>query len=157
MGPNHPLCKLANAANRLGRVEPENRPKTPMSQEHKEALAVGREEGRAVRRYLEALEVNKPRRGRKRTPESVQRQLAAVEENLDNADPLARVQLIQQRIDLQRELEAKSQTVDMGELEAGFVKAAKGYGRRKGISYAAWREAGVEAEVLKKAGISRSE
>lgn len=138
-------------------MEPENRPKTPMSQEHKEALAVGREEGRAVRRYLEALELNKPRRGRKRTSESVQRQLAAVEENLDNADPLARVHLIQQRIDLQRELEAKSQTVDMGELEAGFVKAAKGYGRRKGISYAAWREAGVEAELLKKAGISRSE
>lgn len=110
-----------------------------------------------MRRYLEALELNKPRRGRKRTPESVQRQLAAVEENLDNADPLARVHLIQQRIDLQRELEAKSQTVDMGELEAGFVKAAKGYGGRKGISYAAWREAGVEAEVLKKAGISRSE
>lgn len=128
-----------------------------MSQEHKDALAVGREEGRAVRRYLEALELNKPRRGRKRTPESVQRQLAAVEENLENADPLSRVHLIQQRIDLQRELEAKSQTVDMGELEAGFVKAAKGYGQRKGISYAAWREAGVEAEVLKKAGISRSE
>ncbi len=128
-----------------------------MSQEHKDALAVGREEGRAVRRYLEALELNKPRRGRKRTAESVQRQLASVEENLENADPLSRVHLIQQRIDLQRELEAKSQTVDMGELEAGFVNAAKGYGRRKGISYAAWREAGVEAEVLKKAGISRSE
>ena len=128
-----------------------------MSKEHKDALAVGREEGRAVRRYLEALELHKPRRGRKRTPESIQRQLASIEDNLANADPLSRVQLIQQRMDLQRELEAKSQTVDLSALEADFVTAAKGYGERKGISYAAWREAGVDAAVLKKAGISRSD
>ncbi|MBW3614887.1 MAG: hypothetical protein KY439_06195 [Actinobacteria bacterium] len=134
-----------------------NRTKSPMSKEHKDALAVGRDEGRAVRRYLEALELHKPRRGRKRTPESIQRQLAAIEEDLGNADPLSKVQLIQQRMDLQKELEAKSQAVDLSELEEGFVKAAKGYGQRKGISYAAWREAGVDAAVLKKAGISRSE
>jgi hypothetical protein len=35
------------------------------------------------------------------------------------------------------------------------VKAARDYGQRKGISYAAWREAGVDAAVLKKAGIGR--
>ena len=29
------------------------------------------------------------------------------------------------------------------------------YAQRKGISYAAWRELGVPADVLKKAGISR--
>ena len=36
-----------------------------MSADHKAALAKGREEGRIVRRYLEALESNRPRRGRK--------------------------------------------------------------------------------------------
>jgi hypothetical protein len=36
------------------------------------------------------------------------------------------------------------------------VKAASAYSARKGISYAAWRELGVEAAVLKRAGISRS-
>ncbi len=46
-------------------------------------------------------------------------------------------------------------SVDLSELEAGFVQAAKGYSGRKGISYAAWREAGVEPRVLKAAGISR--
>ena len=127
-----------------------------MSDEHKEALALGREQGRAVRRYLEALELHKPKRGRKRTAESVQKQLAAIEERLASADPLARVQLIQQRMDLQAELAAKSETVDLGALEAGFVKAARDYGQRKGISYAAWREAGVDAAILKKAGIGRS-
>jgi hypothetical protein len=132
------------------------RSKAPMSSEHKEALALGREQGRAVRRYLEALELHKPKRGRKRTAESVQKQLAAIEDKVATADPLTRVQLIQQRMDLQRELASKGETVDLGALESDFVRAAKDYGQRKGISYAAWREAGVDAAVLKKAGIPRS-
>ena len=53
-----------------------------MSSAHKAALARGREEGRAVRRYLEAIERNRPRRGRKRTPESVRKRLAVVDERL---------------------------------------------------------------------------
>ena len=51
-----------------------------MSDSHKAALAEGREQGRAVRRYLEALEAHKPKRGRKRTPDSVQKRLAAIDE-----------------------------------------------------------------------------
>lgn len=38
-----------------------------MSDEHKAALAEGRDQGRAVRRYLDALEQHRPKRGRKRT------------------------------------------------------------------------------------------
>ena len=132
------------------------RTKAPMSNEHKEALAMGREQGRAVRRYLEALELHRPKRGRKRTPESVQKQLAAIETKLPTADPLSRVQLIQQRMDLQAELATKGASVDLSSLESDFVKAARDYGQRKGISYAAWREAGVDAAILKKAGIARS-
>jgi DNA-binding phage protein len=45
--------------------------------------------------------------------------------------------------------------VDITEIEDAFVAAARGYGERKGISYQVWREAGVSAEVLKKAGIGR--
>ncbi len=131
------------------------RAKAPMSEQHKEALALGREQGRAVRRYLEALEAHKPRRGRKRTAESIQKQLEALEEKLAYADPLTRVQLIQERMNLQQELAAKETTVDLAALEEEFVEAARAYGERKGISYAAWREAGVDAAVLKRAGISR--
>ena len=47
------------------------RSKAPMSDEHKAALAEGRNQGRAVRNYLEALDQNRPKRGRKRTTESV--------------------------------------------------------------------------------------
>ena len=132
------------------------RNKTPMSSEHKEALALGREQGRAVRRYLEALDLHKPKRGRKRTPDSIKKQLADIEQKLAAADPLSRVLMIQQRLDLQKELETKSETVDLGALEAGFVQSAREYSERKGISYAAWREAGVPPDVLRKAGIART-
>lgn len=129
--------------------------KGPMSDAHKEALAEGREQGRAVRNYLEALDAHRPKRGRKRTAESVRKQLETVEARLADADPLTRVVLIQQRMDLEEELAAKSETIDLTALETEFCKVAKSYGARKGISYAAWREAGVDAAVLKKAGIGR--
>ena len=131
------------------------RTKTPMSEEHKQALAVGREQGRAVRRYLEALEAHRPKRGRKRTPDSIKRRLADIEARLDGADPLTRLQLVQERMNLEAELAAKSDGVDLAALEEDFVQAARAYGERKGISYSAWREAGVDAAVLKRAGIRR--
>lgn len=127
-----------------------------MTEEHKAALAEGREQGRKVRRYLEALDATRPKRGRKRTPDSISKQLGRIEDQIGGADPLTRVQLIQQRIDLQQELEALEHTPDVAGLEKDFVKAAKAYGERKGISYAAWREAGVPASVLKAANISRA-
>ncbi len=130
--------------------------KSSMSDSHKEALALGREQGRLVRRYVDALEANRPKRGRKRTLETVTRRLKEVERQLETAQGLDRVHLIQQRMDLRNELVAKSTVVDMAVLEAGFIDAAADYGRRKGITYAAWREAGVPSAVLSRAGIGRN-
>lgn len=130
--------------------------RTPMSDDHKTALAEGRDQGRAVRRYLEALEANKPRRGRKRSPESIAKRLDAIEADLPTADPLKRLHLIQERLDLQAALEASEAGTDLADLEAGFVAVAASYGERKGITYSAWRELGVPAPVLTRAGISRS-
>ena len=45
--------------------------KPPMSKSHKAALAQGRVEGRIIRSYLDVVEANKPKRGRKRTIESI--------------------------------------------------------------------------------------
>jgi hypothetical protein len=47
--------------------------------------------------------------------------------------------------------------VDIDALEADFAKAAGPYSQRKGISYDAWRAAGVEPRVLKQAGLSRAQ
>jgi hypothetical protein len=127
-----------------------------MSNEHKAALAEGRDQGRAVRRYLEALEANKPKRGRKRSPESMKKRLDAVENELATADPLKRLHLVQERLDLQAALEATEATVDLEALEKEFISAAATYSERKGISYSAWRELGVPGGVLERAGITRS-
>jgi len=132
------------------------RKQPPMSDEHKAALAKGRDEGRAVRRYLEAVERQRPRRGRPRTAESVKRRLAAVNTKIDEADALTRLHLLQERADLEAEIAGLETTDDMPALEKAFVKVARSYGERKGIDYATWREAGVSAAVLEKAGVSRS-
>ena len=126
-----------------------------MTDEHKAALAEGRAQGRAVRRYLEALEAHKPKRGRKRTPESIQKRLDRIDVELADADAVKRLELIQERLDLKAELEASTESVDLSELEAEFVKAAKPYAERKGISYEAFRQVGVPAATLKAAGIGR--
>jgi hypothetical protein len=128
-----------------------------MSDGHKLALAEGRDQGRGVRLYLEALEKNRPKRGRKRTPDSITRRLDTIEQRLVDADPLTRLHLIQERINLQDELETLKAKTDLTQLEAGFLAAAKSYGQRKGITHAAWRSLGVPADVLRKAGISRSD
>ncbi len=127
-----------------------------MTDEHKAALAQGRAESRAVKNYLEALEEAKPKRGRRRTKESIKNRLDRIEADLPTANPLNRVKLIQERMDLTNELNASDEPIDLSGLEAAFVKNAKGYSERKGISYAAWRELGVAPAVLKKAGITRS-
>lgn len=125
-----------------------------MSDDHKAALAVGRAQSRVVRDYLAAFRANKPKRGRKRTAESISSRLAQIEAELVDADPLVEVKLIQERMNLQLELESKDSTVDLGALEDEFVKIARDYSERQGISHAAWREFGITPAVLRKAGIS---
>ncbi len=121
-----------------------------MSEEEKQAR-------RSVRDYLSALEANKPKRGRKRTPESIEKRLTAIDQELDAASPLKRLELAQERLNLQAEREQLNESVDMTQLEAEFIKFGKEYGANKGISYSAWRDVGVPAAVLRSAGISRAD
>ncbi len=132
------------------------RKKRTVSDSHKAAMAQGRTESRAISAYLEALESHRPKRGRKRTPESIDKRLASIDESLESASPVKRLSLIQERLDLLHERESLGSTVDLSGLEDDFVSTARAYGERKGISYAAWRELGVSAPVLKRAGITRS-
>jgi hypothetical protein len=127
-----------------------------MSKEHKAALAKGREEGLAVRRYLEVLEGSKRGRGRQRTPATIQKRLNAIEAQVASADALSRLHLLQEKKNLQAELAKHGQVRDIGELEKKFIKVAKTYGERKGIGYGTWRAAGVTAATLQKAGIPRT-
>lgn len=115
-------------------------------------------EAAKVRDYLKALEQNAPRRGRKRTPDGVRKQLRSIKVQMDGASVTKRLDLIQQALDLETELETLAAVgrTDMTGLEKGFVKHAASYSGRRGISYAAWRQIGVPAATLKEAGIRRS-
>ena len=136
------------------RKEKEMATKT-MTPEHKKALAEGRAQGRAVRKYLESLDAHHSRGGR-RTPDAVISRLEKIEEEIGCENPLKRLELAQERLELQTWLEAqKSEKTDTQDLEQAFIEAAKPYSDRKGITYQAWRELGVKPAVLKAAGISR--
>lgn len=125
-----------------------------MTQEHKDALARGRRESKAIKAYLTALGNRKP--GRPVTPDSVRARIGRIEHKLETeTDPLRRVELLQQQIDAKEALVALSSESDMAALEEAFVENAKAYSERKGISYAAWRAAGVPASVLERADVSR--
>jgi hypothetical protein len=127
-----------------------------MSTEHKEALAEGRTQGRDVRLYLEALQRNRPKRGRRRTPESIAKRLAQIEEQIPTADSVKKLFLLQERISLTAELDLMGASDNLAELEQRFIGVAKSFGERKGITHTAWREFGVPTDVLRAAGIAPS-
>jgi hypothetical protein len=126
-----------------------------MSAEHKAALAAGRRESRAIKAYLESLGTR--RRGRPVTPDTLAKRVKDLEKRISaEENALRALDLRQARLEAASALEAARETVDRSQLEADFVRHARAYTKRKGISYAAWREAGVPAAVLKKAGIGRA-
>lgn len=127
-----------------------------MTDEHKAALAEGREQGAAVRRYLEALSATKRKPGRKPSPEALRRRVDEIDGTLDDLSPVDRLAAIQERMDLERALAQPSEDSDIGELRESFIAHVGPYAARKGLSYAAFREVGVPAADLKAAGIARS-
>lgn len=127
-----------------------------MSNEHKAALAKGRSQGKAVRDYLAALEQGR-KPGRKLDRPTIEKRLPEIQNQIDDEpDPAKRVDLIQKRLDLEERLVELQDEPDLQALEDGFAEAAAEYSERRGISYTAWREAGVPASVLKRAGVRRT-
>ena len=126
-----------------------------MSKTHKDALANGRVEGRVIREYLEIVEATKPRRGRRRTAESITQRLAVIAAELKTTDPVTKVRLIQERLDLRTELASMKSKSEVATAETKFVKVAASFSERNDITFDAWREFGVSIAVLKKAGITR--
>lgn len=130
--------------------------KRAMSDDHKAKLAQGRTESRAVSRYLEAVVAGKGKRGRKRTPQSIASQIHRIDQEIVDAAPIKKLELIQKKSDLLAEKERLTARVDIATLEKNFVKVARSYANRNGITYSSFRTMGVSAEILKKAGIPRT-
>lgn len=126
-----------------------------MSKEHKEAMARGRRQARAVRNYLDALERGK-KRGPKLTEEKLARRITRTRDEIEaETSPQKRLELIQQRMDDEELLTDLRKQDSLEDLEQAFVEVASDYSERKGISYAAWRELDVPAKVLREAGVKQ--
>lgn len=107
-------------------------------------------EASIVKKYLESLSERPSHQIR-----DAERQLEQVQAAIDaEGSPAKLLGLYQRRIDLINYLEQKD-TKKASEAQWEFSLVVKSYSDRKGISYAAWREVGVPAEVLKEAGIER--
>ncbi len=129
-----------------------------LSPSHKKALAVGRTMSATVDRYLSAVNTPK-RRGRKVSKASLQQRLVDARAKARSAAGVDKVLAAQEVRDLQNRIasiDAVGGGSDLKSLEAAFVKIAKQFGENRGIGYGAWRDAGVPAPVLKKAGIART-
>src|ERR1043166_4090513 len=92
------------------------------------------EQVRVVRRYLSTLDALRPGRGPKRAAEAITNRLLKIDEMLISADPISRLHLTQERIDLDAEAIrlGNGSEADLTELEGEFVKVAKTYGDRCG-------------------------
>jgi hypothetical protein len=133
------------------------RPAKTLSAAHKRALAEGRTMSAAVDRYLSAVNTPK-RRGRKVSKAALVQRHADATAKAKTATGVDRVLIAQELRDLETRIanvEATNSS-DIKGLESAFVKIAKRFGENRGISYSAWRDAGVPAVVLKKAGVPRT-
>ena len=108
-----------------------------------------------MRAYLDALTIKKPR-GAANAATLQQRMDRLTDQIEAEKNSLKRLQLIQQRFNVEDKLKAVDDSIDYEALEADFVAAAASYSDRKGITYSAWRAAGVTPDVLKSAGVRRT-
>jgi hypothetical protein len=133
------------------------RARRTMSAAHKRALAEGRSMSLTVDRYLAVVNTPK-RRGRKVSKATLEQRLAAARERAKTATGIDKVLAAQDIRDLDAKI-AQLNTAsgaDLKSLEAAFVKIAKKFGENRGIGYGAWRDAGVSAQVLRRAGVART-
>jgi len=128
-----------------------------MSDEHKAALARGRDESRIVNQYLKAMATTTPRRGRPVNVDALRQELATVEADIAGKTGAAKVVLAQRRMDLRDRIKAFSAPeVDTKALQAAFVSVVGPYSERMGLTAQAWREAGVSRQVLRLGGVPRA-
>lgn len=114
----------------------------------------GRRLSTPVRRYLDLIESS----DRPGTPATLAARVAALDAKIAAASSLARLELIQQRLEVQARAEAAARFAETAaEVEAEFVAVVAEFSARRRISWEAWRQAGVPAAVLRRGGLTRSD
>lgn len=128
-----------------------------LSPSHKKALAEGRTMSATVDRYLHVVNTPK-RRGRKISQAALLQRLVTAQDTAKHGSGVEKLLAAQEARDLTARLENLTKNNGSGakEAEQAFIRIAKTFGENRGIGYGAWRDAGVPAVVLKKAGVRRT-
>jgi hypothetical protein len=110
-----------------------------------------------VNRYLTALRTSKPR-GRPISAATLEQRLVGARSRFQTSLGVEKLLAAQEIRDIQTRLTRfeSAASVDVKGLEAEFVKIAQQFGENRGVTYGTWRDAGVPAEVLQRAGIKRT-
>ena len=127
-----------------------------LSSEEKQRMAEGRSHSRVVERYLREIATGKyHKRGpRKNDPEAIKAELAELNAKIASSPPgVEKLVLVENRRKLEQILAGRAENEAFDELENKFLGIAKVFSDTRGISYESWREMGVPARVLIKAGI----
>lgn len=107
-----------------------------------------------IRKYLHSLATTSPLKGR-RTREWIENRVAFLDDAINaQGDPLAKLHLVQERMDHRQTLAQLVGEAQREQLRQDFIKVAADYSERKGISRAAWMQVGVPRNVLDEAGVT---
>lgn len=127
--------------------------KFELTEKHASALRTGRAQADSVRRYLDSIAGGRQRR---QSPEQLATRLERVTAQYETASALDKLRLAQEQLDIEAAIADSGNADTAAQYEAEFIQVAADYSERKGLTYAAWRQVGVPAAVLKQAGISRA-
>ena len=118
------------------------------------SLARGRSEGRPMCNDPDALAATSVRSRRTRRLSSIEGRRQAITTELESADAIERLRLVQERRDLRQQLESTGPEIDPAAYEAAFVEV--GWSSAGGESSSErWREVGVPAATPRRTGITR--
>jgi hypothetical protein len=127
------------------------------SSDREKPLQAERMESAVVDAYLKALRRPK-RRGRPVSVSELEARRARALSEAESSEGIARLKHLQTVADLNDRIDAATSgdEPDLDALEDAFADVAFSYSEKHGIAYSTWREAGVPAAALKRAGIRQT-
>lgn len=128
-----------------------------VTDEHKAAMKRGRQVSAVVDAYLKVVDQPK-RRGRPISLDELNARRAKATDELAVSEGLARLKLLQTIRDLEERISTLEQdnSSDLQALEQRFVEVGSEFAASQGIDYSTFRDYGVPADVLKRAGIRQT-
>lgn len=126
-----------------------------MSEENKKAMALGRERSRWVDAYIKALETHKYKGRGAQRPDSddLKKRISELTKVIASSTGVEKVLRIQEKADLEKQLNSFTEDERFRELEARFLSVIKQFSLDRGVSFDSWRIAGVPVRTLAKAGM----